>query len=213
MQEIRFHGRGGQGTVLASIALAKAFFKAGFWVQTFPVFGSERRGAPVEAYLRLDSSKIYVRSNVYEPDHVVVQDARLLQIVDVTKGLKKGGWILLNSPDLPAEPERFAGFRLACVDASRIALEHGLGGKTQPITNTSMMGAFARLFGMPPLDAVAEAIEREMPAKKPENVAAARAAYEAVKEFGLIGEAEPSAGPQVEPSTGLQARAFGEVAS
>ncbi len=81
MQEIRFHGRGGQGTVLASIALAKAFFQAGKWVQTFPVFGSERRGAPVEAYLRLDDSKIYVRSNVYEPDHVVVQDLRLLQLV------------------------------------------------------------------------------------------------------------------------------------
>ncbi|MFA6366696.1 MAG: 2-oxoacid:acceptor oxidoreductase family protein, partial [Candidatus Hydrogenedentales bacterium] len=141
MQEIRFHGRGGQGTVLASIALAKAFFQAGFWVQTFPVFGSERRGAPVEAYLRLDSSKIYVRSNVYEPDHVVVQDLRLLQLVDVTKGLKKGGWILLNSPGLPDGLERFEGFRLACVDASRIALEQGLGGKTQPITNTAMMGA------------------------------------------------------------------------
>ncbi|MCX7026548.1 MAG: 2-oxoacid:acceptor oxidoreductase family protein [Spirochaetes bacterium] len=193
MQEIRFHGRGGQGTVLASIALAKAFFQAGMWVQTFPVFGSERRGAPVEAYLRLDTSKIYVRSNVYEPDHVVVQDARLLQIVDVTKGLKPGGWILLNSPDLPKNLELFAGFKLACVDASRIALEHDLGGKTQPITNTSMMGAFARLFGMPPLDTVTAAIEHEMPAKIAENVAAARAAYDEVREFGLIGEARPKA--------------------
>lgn len=186
MQEIRFHGRGGQGTVLASIALAKAFFQAGFWVQTFPVFGSERRGAPVEAYLRLDSSKIYVRSNVYEPDHVVVQDLRLLQLVDVTKGLKKGGWILLNSPGLPDGLERFEGFRLACVDASRIALEHGLGAKTQPITNTSMMGAFAKLFGTPPLEAVATAIEHEMPVKIAENKAAARAAYDEVRKFGLI---------------------------
>ncbi len=189
MQEIRFHGRGGQGTVLASIALAKAFFQAGFWVQTFPVFGSERRGAPVEAYLRLDTSKIYVRSNLYEPDDVIVQDPRLLQIVDVTKGLKPGGWILLNSPDLPENIERFKGFRLACVDASRIALEHGLGGKTQPITNTAMMGAFAKLFGLPPLDAVIAAIEREMPIKIAENVAAARAAYEELKPFGLVGEA------------------------
>jgi len=172
--------------VLASIALAKAFFQAGFWVQTFPVFGSERRGAPVEAYLRLDSSKIYVRSNVYEPDHVIVQDLRLLQLVDVTKGLKKGGWILLNSPGLPEGLERFEGFRLACVDASRIALEHGLGAKTQPITNTSMMGAFAQLFGTPPLEAVETAIENEMPVKIAENKAAARAAYDEVKKFGLI---------------------------
>ena len=188
MQEIRFHGRGGQGTVLASIALAKAFFQAGFWVQTFPVFGSERRGAPVEAYLRLDTSKIYVRSNLYKPDDVIVQDPRLLQIVDVTKGLKPGGWILLNSPDLPENIERFRGFRLACVDASRIALEHGLGGKTQPITNTAMMGAFAKLFGTPPLETVIAAIENEMPAKIDENVAAARAAYDEMKPFGLIGE-------------------------
>jgi len=77
MQEIRFHGRGGQGTVVASILLAKAFFNAGYWVQTFPVFGVERRGAPVEAYLRLDKEKILTRSNVYSPDHVVVQDAKM----------------------------------------------------------------------------------------------------------------------------------------
>ncbi len=188
MQEIRFHGRGGQGTVLASVALAKAFFQAGYWVQTFPVFGSERRGAPVEAYLRLDTSKIFVRSNVYRPDHVVVQDARLLGIMDVTKGLKPGGWILLNAPSLPGDYRRFAGFRLAFVDASRIALEHGLGGKTQPITNTSMMGAFARVFGMPPIDAVVAAIEKEMPAKIAENSAAARAAYDEVTISGLIGD-------------------------
>lgn len=186
MLEIRFHGRGGQGTVLASIALAKAFFQAGYWVQTFPVFGSERRGAPVEAYLRLDESKIYVRSNVYEPDHVVVQDLRLLQLVDVTKGLKKGGWILLNAPSLPADSLRFAGYKLACVDASRIAGEHGLGAATQPITNTAMMGAFARVFGMPPLEAVTAAIKGEMPAKITENMAAARDAYDAVELYGLI---------------------------
>lgn len=141
----------------------------------------------MEAYLRLDDKKIYVRSNVYEPDHVVVQDARLLQFVDVAKGLKKDGWILLNSPDLPEGAERLAGYRLACVDASRIALEHGLGTKTQPITNTAMMGAFAKLFGMPPLEAVVEAIEREMPAKLAENAAAARAAYDQVRVFGPLG--------------------------
>ena len=207
MQEIRFHGRGGQGTVLASIALAKAFFQAGLWVQTFPVFGSERRGAPVEAYLRLDTSKIYIRSNVYTPDLVVVQDLRLLQIVDVTKGLKPGGWILLNAPALPEGIERFAGFRLACVDASRIANEHGLGAKTQPITNTSMLGAFARLFGMPPLDAVTAAIEHEMPAKIAENVAAAVAAFDQVMIFGLIGEVA------AKPLAAAEIAAVAEVAS
>ena len=122
MQEIRFHGRGGQGTVVASILLAKAFFKAGYDVQTFPLFGVERRGAPVEAYLRLDKQKILTRNNVYTPDHVVVQDAKLLQSVDVTRGLKPGGWILLNTPNPPVKLNPFTGFRLAFVDATLIAV-------------------------------------------------------------------------------------------
>jgi len=186
MQEIRFHGRGGQGTVLAAIALAKAFFTAGYYVQTFPVFGSERRGAPVEAYLRLDDRKILVRSNVYEPDHVMVQDLHLLGIVDVTRGLKRGGWILLNAPDLPRDLRPFEGFRLAYVDAAGIALHHELGAKTQPIINTAMMGAFARMLGAPPLEAVTEAILTEMPRRTEQNAAAARDAYAAVVLAGLV---------------------------
>ena len=75
---IRFHGRGGQGTVVATIMLAKAFFQAGYQVQTFPFFGVERRGAPVEAYVRVDSEKILLRTNGSTPDHVVVQDPTLL---------------------------------------------------------------------------------------------------------------------------------------
>lgn len=188
MQEIRFHGRGGQGTVLASIALAKAYFSAGYFIQTFPVFGSERRGAPVEAYLRLDDRKILIRSNVYEPDHVVVQDAQLLGIVDVTKGLKKGGWILLNSPGLPDNLKPFEGYRLAYVDAAKIALSQKLGSATQPIINTAMMGAFARVMGAPSLGQVETAILEEMPHKREENAAAAREAYAAVTMMGLVHE-------------------------
>lgn len=197
MKEFRFHGRGGQGTVLASIALAKAFFAAGYWVQTFPVFGSERRGAPVEAYLRLDIAKIYLRSNIYAPDHVIVQDAGLLAFLDVTRGLKPGGWILLNTPGLPADLKPFAGFCLACIDASAIARTHSLGSKTQPITNTAMMGAFARLFTNPPLDAVLQAIANEVPIKIDENIAAARAAFDAVVLHGVVHGSgfQPMAGP------------------
>jgi pyruvate ferredoxin oxidoreductase gamma subunit/2-oxoisovalerate ferredoxin oxidoreductase gamma subunit len=186
MEEIRFHGRGGQGTVLASIALAKAFFKAGYYVQTFPVFGSERRGAPVEAYLRLGTTKILVRSNIYTPDHVVVQDYRLLQTVNVTQGLKPGGWVLINAPVLPEDLSCFDGFRLAHVDAARIAVKHQLGTRTQPIINTAVMGAFARMLGKPPLEAVTQAIEAEMPVKPAENAAAAREAYEKVELFGWV---------------------------
>jgi len=188
MQEIRFHGRGGQGTVLASIALAKAFFAAGYEVQTFPLFGSERRGAPVEAYLRLDHRKIMVRSNLYQPDHVVVLDLHLLGLLDVTRGLKPGGWILLNSPGLPQDLAPFQGFRLAYVDAAGIALAHGLGSSTQPIINTAMLGAFARMFEAPPLEAVTTAIKREMPQKTEQNAAAARDAYAAVVLAGPVAQ-------------------------
>jgi 2-oxoacid:acceptor oxidoreductase gamma subunit (pyruvate/2-ketoisovalerate family) len=181
MQEIRFHGRGGQGTVLASISLARAFFDAGWEVQTFPNFGVERRGAPVEAYLRIDHQKIRLRSGVYSPDHVVVMDAKLTAVIDVARGLKPGGWILINSPETPATELFSDGFRPAWVDATAIALTHRLGTPTHPIINTAMMGAFARIMQMPEMDHIEAAIRREVPAKKEENVAAARDAYQQVQ--------------------------------
>jgi len=185
MQEIRFHGRGGQGTVVASILLAKAFFKAGYDVQTFPLFGVERRGAPVEAYLRLDKQKILARNNVYTPDHVVVQDAKLLQSVDVTRGLKPGGWILLNIPNPPKKLSPFSGFRLALVDATQIAVKCDLGTRTHPIINTAMIGAFARIMEMPPLDIISEAIQAEITTQPDKNIQASKEAYEQVKVFKL----------------------------
>jgi len=185
MLEIRFHGRGGQGTVVATILLSQAFFQAGYQVQSFPFFGVERRGAPVEAYLRLNAKKILLRTNVTAPDHVVVQDQTLLQSIDVTRGLKPGGWILLNSSEASADPGRFRGFRLAWVDATRVALRHQLGSRTHPIVNTAMMGALARMLGIPPMEAVCSAIREEVPSEPDANIAAAREAYEEVM---LVGE-------------------------
>jgi len=181
MVEIRFHGRGGQGTVAATILPAKAFFQAGYYVQSFPLFGVERRGAPVEAYLRLDRTKILVRTNVYTPDHVVVLDHTLLATADVTRGLRQGGWILVNTPECPYDLASFAGFRLALVDATRIALRHRLGTRTHPIVNTAITGALARVLGAPPLAAIAEAIREEFPATAEENIKAAEAAHNEVK--------------------------------
>lgn len=186
MVEIRFHGRGGQGTVVATILLAKAFFQAGYHVQSFPLFGVERRGAPVEAYLRLDRTKILVRTNVYTPDHVVVLDHTLLATADVTRGLKRGGWILLNAPEPPADPASFAGFHLALVDATRIALQHRLGTRTHPIVNTALTGALARVLGVPPLAAIAAAIREEVPGTAEENIRAAEIAYSEARLLGLI---------------------------
>jgi pyruvate ferredoxin oxidoreductase gamma subunit/2-oxoisovalerate ferredoxin oxidoreductase gamma subunit len=181
MIEIRFHGRGGQGTVVATILLAKAFFQDGYYVQSFPLFGVERRGAPVEAYLRLDRKEILIRTNVYTPDHVVVLDDTLLEGVDVTFGLKPGGWILLNKPSPPPDLETFAGFKLAFVDATQIALKNVLGTRTHPIVNTAMMGGLARVLGMPAMTAIAEAIRNEVPSKPKANIKAAEMAYKRVR--------------------------------
>jgi 2-oxoacid:acceptor oxidoreductase gamma subunit (pyruvate/2-ketoisovalerate family) len=188
MMEIRFHGRGGQGTVMATILLAKAFFQAAYYVQSFPLFGVERRGAPVEAYLRLDRAKILVRTNVYTPDHVVVLDHTLLAGADVTRGLRQGGWILVNSPEAPPELARSRDFRLAFVDATRIALQHRLGTRTHPIVNTAITGALARILGIPPLDAIAEAIREEIPGMPEENIKAAEDAYTEVTLLGHMGD-------------------------
>lgn len=181
MLEIRFHGRGGQGTVVATILMSKAFFRAGYQVQSFPFFGVERRGAPVEAYLRLDRQKILLRTNVYNPDHVVVLDKTLLTSIDVTRGLKPGGSVLINSPAAPEHVEDFSRFRLAWIDASRIAMTNQIGSRTHPIVNTSMMGAVARVLGMPPLEDVVAAIRDEVPGDAERNVTAAREAFEAVR--------------------------------
>jgi pyruvate ferredoxin oxidoreductase gamma subunit/2-oxoisovalerate ferredoxin oxidoreductase gamma subunit len=180
MLELRFHGRGGQGTVVGTIIMAKAFFRAGFEVQSFPVFGVERRGAPVESYVRLDNKKINLRTNVTNPDHVVVQDKTLLQNIDVTRGLKAGGWILINSPANEKDRERYASFRVAFIDASRIALHYKLGTRTHPIVNTAMIGALARVLEMPPLEAVAEAIRMDIPIHTEANISAAEEAYRTV---------------------------------
>jgi pyruvate ferredoxin oxidoreductase gamma subunit/2-oxoisovalerate ferredoxin oxidoreductase gamma subunit len=188
--EIRFHGRGGQGTVVATILLAKAFFRAGYQVQSFPFFGVERRGAPVEAYVRLDKEKILLRTNVYYPDHVVVQDQTLLPGVNITRGLKPGGWVLINSTTPPADRKQFIGYQLALVDANRIALKNQLGTRTHPIVNTAMIGAFARMTGMPPLEAIRDVIREEVPDTYMQNIAAAEDAYTDVHLIGFIESTE-----------------------
>lgn len=202
MLEIRFHGRGGQGTVVATILLAKAFFRAGYQVQSFPFFGVERRGAPVEAYVRLDKEKILLRTNVYYPDHVVVQDKTLLHGVNVTRGLKPGGWILINSTAPPADRKPFINYQLALVDANRIALRNQLGTRTYPIVNTSMIGAFARMTGMPPLDAIRDVIREEVPDTFMQNIAAAEDAYGEVQLLGFVESVEPPGATTLENPSG-----------
>ena len=180
MQEMRFHGRGGQGTVVASILLAEAFFSAGFQVQSFPAFGVERRGAPVEAYLRIDSKKIRLRTSITAPDWVLVQDSHLLETVDVAKGLNQNGWILINMP-AGAHAGAMDGFQGAWVDATRIGVDHGLGTRTHPMVNTAMVGAFARIMEALPLECVTAAIKAHIAVEPERNIAAAVKAYETVQ--------------------------------
>ncbi len=182
MIEIRIHGRGGQGAVIASQILAEAAFREGKHVQAFPSFGSERRGAPVAAFVRLDTEPVLVRTEIYEPDGLIVLDQSLIlqKLVDVTQGLKEGGWILVNSSHPPEDFAHLGPYRLATVAASHIAAEHRLGSITAPIVNTAILGAFSAFTGLVGLEAIAEAIGATVPVKPEANVEAARAAAVAV---------------------------------
>jgi 2-oxoacid:acceptor oxidoreductase gamma subunit (pyruvate/2-ketoisovalerate family) len=181
MIEIRFHGRGGQGAVVASKVLAVAFFHENLYVQSFPAFGVERRGAPVMAFLRVDPQPIQLRVNIYEPDHIIVLDPTLIGAVDVTSGLKPNGWIIINSHQPPEIFYHLKYFRTATVDATSIAIQNGLGSRTSPIVNTAILGAFSKVTGLIGIDSVALAIREELPGKKDENARAARKAYQEVK--------------------------------
>ncbi len=181
MIEIRIHGRGGQGAVIASKLLAWAFFKEGKHIQSFPTYGVERRGAPVAAFVRVDDKPVLIRSQIYEPDHIIVLDPTLIESVDVTKGLKKGGWILINTIRPPSEFSNLSQFKIATVDASGIAVKYMLGSKSHPIVNTGILGAFARVTGFVSLKATVEAIVENVPLMPENNAKAAEEAYKNVQ--------------------------------
>jgi 2-oxoacid:acceptor oxidoreductase gamma subunit (pyruvate/2-ketoisovalerate family) len=180
MIEIRIHGRGGQGAVIASNILANAAFREGRFVQSFPLFGVERRGAPVAAFTRIDTRTVNLRCQIYTPDHVIVLDPSLMQVVDVTAGLKAGGWVLINSAQPPASFGLPPTLRVATVDASGIATRYRLGPRSSPIVNTAILGAFAKITGIVTLAGLVDAVQSVVPVKPEDNAAAAREAYSAV---------------------------------
>lgn len=182
MRELRIHGRGGQGAVIASKLLAAALFSEGRSVQSFPAFGVERRGAPVTAFLRISEGPILLRCEITEPDDLIVLDPTLVEAVDVAMGLKPGGSILINSERDPLTYTRLReSYRVATVDASGIARAHGIGSKTQPIVNTAILGAFAVYSQIVNLSSVLEAIRTDVPLATEENVKAAEEAAYAVR--------------------------------
>ncbi len=194
MIEIRFHGRGGQGAVIGGKILATAVFTEGQFVQAFPTFGVERRGAPVMAFVRIDDKRIDLRSQIYTPDHLIILDPTLLKNPATFNGFKREGWVLINTPRDPSElvhrPE-LEGLRVATVDASQIAVRHRLGSAMSPIVNTAILGAFCRVTGICSIEAICAAIKKGVPIKAEANAKAAQEAYEDVRYAGkeIPGEA------------------------
>lgn len=183
MIELRFHSRGGQGGVVAGKLLAVAVFKEGKFVQTFPTFGVERRGAPVMTYVRILDKPIRLRNQVYAPDHLVVLDPSLIQYYNVVEGLKDGGIILVNTEKDVSEFNFPDKYRAVAVNAAHIAIEHGLGSITQPIVNTAVLGALARVTGLVKIESLVAAIKEEVPVKAEANAQAAVDAYNSVCAF------------------------------
>ena len=183
MFQVRIHGRGGQGVVTAAEMLSIAAFREGRHAQAFPSFGSERTGAPVVAFCRIDSKEIRTREPVMLPDAVVIQDATLLHQVDVFAGFPADGYLLVNTArDLSLlgladfVRGRDAG-HIATVNATGLAIEH----VGRPLPNAALLGAFAALTRQVSIDAVVDAIRETFAGKVGENNAgAARAAYEEV---------------------------------
>lgn len=178
LKEIRIHGRGGQGAVTAAQLLAHAAFLEGKWVQAFPYFGAERRGAPVKAFARISDEPILVHSQVYNPDYIIVLASKLHEVVDVTEGLKKDGVIIMNTRKKPEEIG-LKDWRIATVDATDIALELDLLVSGLPVVNTSILGAFAKATGEVQLESVLKAIKITWSGSAGEkNAKAAELAYE-----------------------------------
>jgi len=177
VKEIRFHGRGGQGAVTAAEMIAVAAFGDRRFSQAFPAFGVERRGAPVMAFARIADTPIRIRSQVYEPDYVVVQDVTLLDVVDVASGLKADGMIIINT-DRPMKSLKLdTKAKIITIDATKIAIET-LG---RPIVNTTMLGAFCGATGEVSLAGINNAInERFSGELGKKNLLAVKTAFERV---------------------------------
>jgi pyruvate ferredoxin oxidoreductase gamma subunit len=177
MLQVRLHGRGGQGVVTSAEVLAAAAFLDGRHAQAFPSFGSERTGAPVVAFCRVDDKPIRTREPIQKPDVVIIQDPTLLHQVPVFEGLRDGGTIIINTSHAPSAlglTELGASHRLLCVPATALARE--LIGR--PLPGPALLGALAAVTGVVGRQALMAALRERVPPRFAEgNVAAAEAAY------------------------------------
>lgn len=185
--EIRWHGRGGQGTVTAAKFIAEIALAENNYLQAFPEYGPERMGAPIQAFTRLSQKPIDLRCGVESPDIVVVLDPTLLNSIDVTHGLQKGGLLIVNTSQSSAEVKKVLGLegeeiKVYTVDATKISLET-LG---KAIPNTPMIGALTKVTSFFPLEKVLKVLEKSFGKKFSEEVIeknkeAVKRAYNEVK--------------------------------
>ncbi|MCB1857889.1 MAG: 2-oxoacid:acceptor oxidoreductase family protein [Gammaproteobacteria bacterium] len=180
MFQVRIHGRGGQGVVSAAEMLSIAAFEEGKHSQAVPSFGSERMGAPVVAYVRIDDAPIELREPVLDPDLLIVQDPTLFHAIDVFAGLRPDGWVLINTSKSVEDLHigeaigRLPPGHVVTVSATELALKH-LG---RPTPNTVLLGALAAMSEEIHIDSVCNAIAKKFPGEVGSaNVAAARAAH------------------------------------
>ena len=193
MFAVRIHGRGGQGAVTAAELLSVAAFEEGRHAQAFPTFGSERTGAPVVSFCRIDDRPIRLREPITEPDALIVQDPTLLHQVNLFDGLRPHGYVLVNTTKRLGELGigdvigALKAERVVAVPATDLAREH-LG---RPLPNAALLGGFAALTGQVGLDAVLNAIRARFPGPVGEgNAAAAQAAYDFVRhQIGRLADA------------------------
>ncbi len=181
--EIVFHGRGGQGAVTAANLLVAAALKDGNkGVQAFPFFGAERRGAPVRAFARISEEEINLRSEIYTPDIVIVLDESIMDIVDVLKGLKKDGKILINTTKKPEDFNFSNKYSVATIDATGIALKHEILVGGIPVVNTPILGAVPKILDRVNLKSIKDTVRgkwKDDLATK--NVKATQEAYDQVE--------------------------------
>jgi len=177
--EIRWHGRGGQGAVTSAEMLAQAAISEGKYAQAFPSFGPERRGAPVQAFNRIDSKEpVRIRVDITEPDCVVVLDPGLLAKVKVTSGLKEGGWVVINTRKTAAEIKNEFNIKhpVATINAGKIAREV-LGVN---IVNTTMLGAVVKVTGVIDKKSAYAPLEKRFGKLGDRNIKAMETAFEQV---------------------------------
>jgi 2-oxoacid:acceptor oxidoreductase gamma subunit (pyruvate/2-ketoisovalerate family) len=184
MLEVRFHGRGGQGAVLAAKMLAAAFYADGYKCQAFASYGGERRGAHVTSFLRAERGRIRARYLIYEPDCIVILDPSLIDAPETVRGAGQGAIVLANTRIAPEELAYPESLRIATIDASGIAVRNGLGTSTTPLVNTAILGAFAGISAAAgaevSLPGVEEAVRNYVPVDVEKNIEAARQAFASV---------------------------------